>query len=116
MRKAPMAGVPMDGLPPKSKQNDATTGVEIEATVCLAEADTDFAEKESAENDRRLFPRHSWRSRRYAPPAFNARHACPLRFSAAAVVLLLNIERFTRDIHARVLRYVPPEELSVVVR
>ena len=111
----------MDGLPPRSKQNDEATGAEVIAATGLTDAETGFAEiagtaEESVENDRRLFPRHSWRSRRYAPPAFNARHACPLRFSAAAVVLLLSIERFTRDIHARVLRYVPPKELVVVVR
>ena len=35
-------------------------------------------------------------SQRYARPAFNARHADPLRLSAAAVVLLLRRERFTR--------------------
>ena len=67
--------------------------------------------------DRRtLPPRHSWPSRpswRYVPPALNAWHACPLRFSAAAVVLLLKIERFTRDVHARDHRYVPPEEWGV---
>lgn len=109
MRKAPMAGVPMDGLPPRSKQNDVgATGAEAMTDDLTG---TDFAEETTAEkeNDRRTFnPRHSCPSRRYAAPAFNARHACPLRFSAAAVVLLLSIERFTRDQHARDLRYVPP--------
>lgn len=65
MRKAPKAGpcgagVPMDGLPPRSKQNDeATTGAEATMAVGLTDAETGFAE-ERAENDRRtLFPRHS---------------------------------------------------------
>lgn len=78
-----VAGAAMDGLPPKIEENDdaenaGTTGAEA---------------------------RHSWR---YAPFASNERHASPLRRSAAVVVLLLKIERFTRAEHARDLRNVPP--------
>jgi len=67
MRKAPEArpcgaGVPMDGLPPRWKQNDEATGAEVIAATGLTDPETGLADSiadESAGNDRRLFPRHS---------------------------------------------------------
>lgn len=88
-----VAGMAMDGLPPKIEENDEA---EDAGTGC--DADMDMASAE---------PRHSWR---YAPFASNERHASPLRRSAAVVVLLLKIERFTRAEHARDRRNVPPVE------